>query len=46
MRALEETRGVCTSECQCGGMFYTARSEAQREREREREGGGMERQIE
>lgn len=31
-------RGVCTSECQCGRMFYIARSELQRERERE-EGG-------
>ena len=36
MRGLEETRGVCTSECQCGGMFYIARSEVQRERERGR----------
>lgn len=38
--AVEGNGGVCTSEC--GGMFYTARSEVQRRRRREREGGGRE----
>ena len=34
-----ESGGVCTSECQSGGMFYIVRFEVQRERERERERG-------
>lgn len=31
---------LCTSECQCGRMFYIARSEVQGERERGSVGGG------